>query len=94
MSDPLNTFDDAIGEINRRFDADLPRLADLPPDCVLAKLWALAIVTDDNPPAPMVFKACATDRQYPIAVNLPGQLIVYVTTGPDAPVTPCSTPDP
>ncbi|SDR59720.1 hypothetical protein SAMN05444161_7157 [Rhizobiales bacterium GAS191] len=92
MSDPLNTLDDAIGEINRRFERTLPRLADLDADSFLATLWKLAIVTDDNPPAPMVFKACATDRQFAFAGNLKGQLIIYVTQGPDAAVTPCPPP--
>lgn len=92
MSDPITTIDEAIGEINRRFGAGLPRLADLDPDSFLAGLYKLAAVTQDNPPAPILFKACATDTAFPFAVNLTGQFIVYVTSGPDAPLTPCQPP--
>lgn len=92
MSDPIATIDDAIGEINRRFEMDLPRLADLDPESVFAALWKLAAVTEDNPPAPILFKACATDTAFPFVANLNGQFIVYVTSGPDAPLTPCQPP--
>lgn len=92
MSDPITTIDEAIAEINRRFDASLPRLADLDPDSIFASLWKLAAVTQDNPPAPILFKACATDTAFPFSLNLTGQLIVYVTSGPDAPLKPCQPP--
>lgn len=91
MSDALKTFDEAIGEINRRFGQSLPRLADLPADSLLAAMWNRAIVTDDNPPAPILFKACSTDRGFAFSGNITGQLIVYVTDGGDAPLTPCPT---
>jgi len=88
----MATMDDAIGEINRRFDRNLPRLADLDPGSMLAALYQLAVTTQDNPPAPILFKACAVNTEFAFAGNLTGQLIVYVTQGGDAAVTPCSTP--
>lgn len=94
MIDPITTIDEAIGEINRRFEATLPRLADLDPQSVLASLWKLGAVVQDNPPAPLLFKACATDADFPLSGNLTGQFIVYVTSGGDAPLTACvSNPD-
>lgn len=90
MSDPLDTIDDAIGELNRRYEQHLPRLANLPVGSVLAQLWSLPITLDPNPPAPMVFKACAT-APYVFNGKLSGRLILYVTpadTKP-GPLTPC-----
>jgi len=89
MIDPITTIDEAIGEINRRFEATLPRLADLDPKSFLASLWKLGAVVQDNPPAPLLFKACATDAAFAFAHNLTGQFIVYVTSGDDAPLSPC-----
>jgi len=89
MSDPITTIDEAIGEINRRFEATLPRLADLDPKSFLASLWRQGAVVQDNPPAPLVFKACATDPDFVFSGNLTGQFIVYVTSGDDAPLTAC-----
>jgi hypothetical protein len=93
MSDPIDTIDAAIGELNRRYDRDLPRLADLPEGSVLAALWSLPVTLDPNPPAPMVFKACAT-RSYAFNGKLDGQLILFVTPAGSepGPLTPC--PDP
>jgi len=93
MTDPLSTIDDAIGELNRRYGAGIPRLADLPAGSVLAQLWALPIIVDQNPPAPMVFKACAT-RSYAFNGKLNGQLILYVTPSGEVPepLTPCPSP--
>ena len=89
MSDPIATIDEAIGEINRRFETELPRLADLDPNSIMSAMWKLDAVTQDNPPAPILFKACATDTAFAFAPGLIGQFIVYVTSGPDAPLTPC-----
>jgi hypothetical protein len=90
MTDPAATIDDAIGELNRRYGASIPRLADLPPGSVLAQLWSLPIVLDPNPPAPMVFKACAT-QSFAFNGKLNGQLILFVTPSGEAAerLTPC-----
>jgi hypothetical protein len=89
MSDP-STIDEAIGEVNRRYDASLPRLADLTPGSVLYQLWSLPVTLDPNPPAPMVYKACAT-QAYSFNGKLDGQLILYVTPSGEKPdrLTPC-----
>jgi len=92
MSDPITTIDEAIAEINRRFEQTLPRLADLNPNSLMAAIWELEAITQDNPPAPILFKACATDASFAFAPGLIGQFIVYVTSGPDAPLTPCPPP--
>lgn len=93
MSDAPDTIDAAIGELNRRYGQAIPRLADLVPGSVLAELWALPIALDPNPPAPLVFKACATT---PTLFNgkLGGRLILFVTPSGSAagPLTPCSNP--
>jgi hypothetical protein len=89
MSDP-STIDEAIGELNRRYGQNLPRLADFPPDSVLHQLWSLPVILDPNPPAPMVYKACAT-QAYSFNGKLDGQLILYVTPSGEKPtrLTPC-----
>jgi hypothetical protein len=94
MNDPLTTIDDAIGELNSRYGAHIPRLADLPAGSVLAQLWALPIMLDPNPPAPMVFKACAT-QPYAFNGQINGQLILFVTPSDTAPerLTPCPVSD-
>ena len=91
MSDPISTIDAAVGEINRLFGTGLPRLGDLGPQSVLARLWGLSAVVQADPPAPILFKACATNAGFPLAGNLTGQFIIFVTSGEDAPLTPCAT---
>jgi hypothetical protein len=92
MSDSPNTIDEAIGEVNRRYGASLPRVADLPAGSVLFQLWSLPIVLDPNPPAPMVYKACAT-TSFAFNGKLNGQLILFVTPSGANPkqLTPCPT---
>lgn len=85
-------FDDAIGTINSRFGQTLPRLADLPAGSVMATLWGLSITIDADPPTPLLFKACATDKNFAFATNITGQLIVDVTPGGTVPLVPCLTP--
>lgn len=94
MNDPQTNIDEAIGELNRRYGANIPRLADLPAGSVLAQLWSLPIVLDPNPPAPMVFKACAT-HSYAFNGKLNGRLILFVTPSGTAPerLTPCPVSD-
>lgn len=94
MSDP-STIDEAIGELNRRYGQSLPRLADFAPDSVLHQLWSLPVILDPNPPAPMVYKACAT-TPYSFNGKVNGQLILYVTPEGEKPsaLTPCPPPTP
>lgn len=90
MNDDPKTIDEAIGVLNVRYDAKLPRLADLPPGSVLHDLWSLPITVDHNPPAPLVFKSCAT-KPYAFNGKLNGQLILFATPSDAKPsrLTPC-----
>lgn len=92
MTDP-ETIDETVGELNKRYDLDLPRLADLPSAGALAEIWDLPVTIEQNPPAPMVFKACAS-KTHSFDGRVDGQVIVFVV--PDGaepgPLTPCRPP--
>lgn len=86
---PPQTVDDAMGELSRRYGKALPRAGDFGPESLLGAMLALPITVQSNPPAPLLFKACAT-ATLSLTPHLSGQLVVYATDGADVPVTPCS----
>jgi hypothetical protein len=90
VADDLKTVDDAIGELNRRYSWTLPRRDDFPAGSPLHDIWSLDIDVVPQPPAPLLFKGCSKDKAYAFAFDLTGQLVIYVTSGPDSPVTPCA----
>ena len=86
---PPQTVDEAIGELARRFGKALPRVGDFGPESLLRAMWALPITVQSDPPAPLLFKACAT-ATLSLTPHLSGQLVIYATDAADVPVAPCS----
>lgn len=88
--DELKSVDDVVGELNRRYQWQLPRIGDFSKDSELYDIWSLQVDVVPQPPAPLLFKACSKDKSFPFAISLTGELVIYVTEGADAPVTPCA----
>jgi hypothetical protein len=81
--------DDVVAELARRYGETLPRLGDLDAESLLHAMWSLPTVVQPNPPAPLLFKACAT-AALALTPYLSGQVVVYVTNGADVVATPCT----
>jgi hypothetical protein len=88
--DELKSVDDVMGELNRRYQWQLPRIDDFSKDSELYRIWSLDVDLVPQPPAPLLFKACSKDKAFAFGTSLTGELVIYVTEGPDAPVTPCA----
>ena len=92
MSATVTTFDAAAGAINQRYGCGLPRLAEFAPGSTLAAIWSLAVIVSEPSSGPILYMACAVDRDFPLAGAIAGQIFLCVRADVDLRVSPVPPP--